>query len=577
MYKSVHALTWVVRDVDKAVAGWTKLGFKGIRVLENVTLTDVQYRGKPAACRAKAAEGYLGDVSVQWIQPLDGCGAYADFLARHGDGVFSLVHQAPTREGIQAEIARMNALGIGVLQSETVRAGRGTALRTYLDTEPEGKYVLGLVHYSDGAAPAAAPPGRKVARYAFTVRQLEPVLDFWGRLGFVEKSVTHPPLWDLKYHDWPGQFDAELGWQRHGRVVVRMDTSAEGTHRLRGPYGPARRRGPSHCLRGLGPRRGSRALERPRVPVRPGRRVGREREARLGTICVSGHAPNRRSGRRAPLELPGEEVSNLKRAALACMALLVSGDFGGRFAFSASAGAQVDFVARLTAADVAKLAVKGASVHQDPASKALTFTFDYLKGEPEVRIPVRELGWPTDWRAWRSIQYTFVTTSVETVSIGFSDGKATKVFITEPLSGIRIAGVIPFESFVQTRTMNPLLPLGYKVWLNRLFTFERVEEIVFTMRYPSQPSQLTLYNFTLRDDVPADDIIDRKPLIDQYGQWIPENWPGKAHDERGPAGALGGRHVETGRLRILPHGRRQVPHASQDRVLPRWRNSTAAG
>ena len=226
-------------------------------------------------------------------------------------------------------------------------------------------------------------------------------------------------------------------------------------------------------------------------------------------------------------------MSNLKRAAFACMAVLVSGDFGGRFAFSASAGAHVDLVARLTAADVAKLAVKGASVHQDPASKALTFTFDYLEGEPEVRIPVRELGWPTDWRAWRSIQYTFVTTSVETVSIGFSDGKATKFFITEPLSGIRIAGVIPFESFVQTRTMNPLLPLGYKVWLNRLFTFERVEEIVFTMRYPSQPSQLTLYNFTLRDDVPADDIIDRKPLIDQYGQWIPENWPGKAHDEQG--------------------------------------------
>ena len=154
----------------------------------------------------------------------------------------------------------------------------------------------------------------------------------------------------------------------------------------------------------------------------------------------------------------------MKRATFAFVAVLVSGDFGGRFAFLASAGAQVDLVARLTAADVAKLAVKGASVHQDPASKALTFTFDHFEGEPEVRIPVRALGWPTDWRAWRSIQYTFVTTSLETVSIGFSDGKATKVFITEPLSGIRIAGVIPFESFVQTRTMNPLLPLGYKVW-----------------------------------------------------------------------------------------------------------------
>ena len=61
----------------------------------------------------------------------------------------------------------------------------------------------------------------------------------------------------------------------------------------------------------------------------------------------------------------------------------------------------------------------------------------------------------------------------------------TKAFVTEPLAGIRIYGVIPFESFVQTRTMNPLLPLGYKVWPGRLFTFKKVEEIVLQMRYPA--------------------------------------------------------------------------------------------
>lgn len=219
IYKSVHALTWVVRDVDNAVAGWTKLGFKDIRVVGDRTLTDVQYRGKPATCRARVAEGYLGDVWVQWIQPRDRCGAYGEFLARHGDGVFSLVHEAPTREALQTQIGRMNYLGVRTLQSETVPAIRGTATRTYLDTESAGKYVLGLVHYSDGGAPPAAPPGRKVVQYAFTVHQLEPVLDFWSVLGFSERSVTHPPLWDLRYRGKPADFDAELGWQRHGRVV----------------------------------------------------------------------------------------------------------------------------------------------------------------------------------------------------------------------------------------------------------------------------------------------------------------------------------------------------------------------
>jgi len=190
-----------------------------------------------------------------------------------------------------------------------------------------------------------------------------------------------------------------------------------------------------------------------------------------------------------------------------------------------------DLISSLTPADLARFTTKDASVFQDPVSKALTITFAYAQGEPEVRIPVRALGWPTDWREWKSIQYTFFASSLETISIGFSDGKVTKAFVTEPLAGIRIAGVIPFESFVQTQTMNPLLPLGYKVWPGRLFTFEKVEEVVLKMRYPSQPSQLTLYNFTLRADVLADDILDRKPLIDRYGQWIPENWPGKAHND----------------------------------------------
>ena len=32
-------------------------------------------------------------------------------------------------------------------------------------------------------------------------------------------------------------------------------------------------------------------------------------------------------------------------------------------------------------------------------------------------------------------------------------------------------------------------------------------------------------------ELPADDILDRKPLIDRYGQWIPENWENKAHTD----------------------------------------------
>jgi hypothetical protein len=192
---------------------------------------------------------------------------------------------------------------------------------------------------------------------------------------------------------------------------------------------------------------------------------------------------------------------------------------------------ETDLLRLLRPDDLAKFKTEETRVFRDAATGALTLTFNYTQGEPEVRIPVRELGWPTDWSAYRAVQYTFYASSLETISIGFSDGAKTKFFITEPLPGIRVQGVIPFDSFVQTRQMNPLLPLGYKVWMQRLFTFEKVEEIVFKMRYPNQTSQFTLYNFTLTGNVPADDILDRRPLLDRFGQWIPENWPGKAHSE----------------------------------------------
>jgi len=96
-----------------------------------------------------------------------------------------------------------------------------------MDTEPQGKYVLGLVH---GAPPARAsaeatasadgPPfAAKLSQYALVVESLQPVSDYWVRLGFPTMDVTHPALTELRYHGKPGRFDQKLGWHRHGTVT----------------------------------------------------------------------------------------------------------------------------------------------------------------------------------------------------------------------------------------------------------------------------------------------------------------------------------------------------------------------
>ena len=201
---------------------------------------------------------------------------------------------------------------------------------------------------------------------------------------------------------------------------------------------------------------------------------------------------------------------------------------GAVLAAPASAAPPRDLLSRI---DVSLIQCDHARAYQDPRTKALTITFEHFDGEAAVRLPVKLLGWPTDWSGYRSLQYTFHATSSESVAIRFSNGAVERSFLTEPLAGIRIYGVIPFDSFVQNTTMTPLNPLGYKVWLDRLFPFDNVESISFRMRFPSTPAQFTLYSLELRSDVPEDDILDRKPLIDRYGQWIPENWPDKTHSD----------------------------------------------
>ncbi|MBI5084519.1 MAG: hypothetical protein HZB13_07975, partial [Acidobacteria bacterium] len=162
------------------------------------------------------------------------------------------------------------------------------------------------------------------------------------------------------------------------------------------------------------------------------------------------------------------------------------------------------------------------------AAIPLQFTFPAGQAAPEFRVPVAKLGWPADWRSWKAMRFEFIASSLEPFSVGFSDGTQVKSLVMEPLAGLRIGAVVPFEAFHQTRGMTPLRPLGYKAWPQRLFTFEKVDELVFRMKRPAEASTLSITNLALTAEAGKDEILDRKPVIDRFGQWMNEEWPGKA-------------------------------------------------
>ena len=160
-YRSVGSVHWVVKDLERVKLAWAKLGVPALADFGDVDLT-VKVRGQFAPSRVRVAMGLLDGLALYWLQPLDEGGVYGEFLKAHGEGIFSLNHLAPSREALDAEVARLQALGVGILQSSDVDTGEGTLRIVHMDTAGEGKFVLGLVHGSvpgvPGTGPAAASP-----------------------------------------------------------------------------------------------------------------------------------------------------------------------------------------------------------------------------------------------------------------------------------------------------------------------------------------------------------------------------------------------------------------------------------
>ncbi len=220
-YKNVYRMAWVVKDADAVATTWAKLGMSEIERHGEVTLP-VEYRGASTLTRARWVSGRMGAVLVDLYQPVQGTNAWSEFLGRHGDGVMSLLYFARSPEAYKQEAERLRAAGVRSLQRGTLTHNSRTLNYTYFDTEPDGKYVLGLIYDPQPASTPSTITGTistvRVSQFAFVVADLAPVSAYWKKLGFPEFSVTHPTLTHLFYQGKPAKYEQDLGWQRHGAV-----------------------------------------------------------------------------------------------------------------------------------------------------------------------------------------------------------------------------------------------------------------------------------------------------------------------------------------------------------------------
>ena len=217
-YKSVYRVTWVVDDLDRVTRGWEKVGLLQIESSGEFD-APVTFRGEATKAKSRFATGFLGDVRVDWIQPAGSRDAFSEYQKKHTMGVFSLVHRVPTMDAFNQEIERLRGLGVSVLQRSERQTTAGVVHVAYMDTEAEGKYVLGLIYFPEGLQEKDAPSDRKIVQVAFAVHDLKPVSAYWAKLGLGAMAFNSGNLHDVEYWGKPIDIQQNFGWQR-GRKIV---------------------------------------------------------------------------------------------------------------------------------------------------------------------------------------------------------------------------------------------------------------------------------------------------------------------------------------------------------------------
>jgi hypothetical protein len=213
-YKKVNRVTWVVENIDKVRPAWEALGLTDIQEYPNIQL-EGRFRGNPITIYAWQISGRIGNLTIDMIQPGEGQhNIYTNFLSRHGDGIVAILHEVPSRQALDSEILRMKGKGVAVLQQVTVPFGKAPVSFTYFDTEPQGKFVLGLVQ-RQGGMPASQGPAT-VSHFGAIVWDAKAVSGYWEKLGFPGFPMQHAtPRPDSRYKGKPLSLAFEVGFQRH--------------------------------------------------------------------------------------------------------------------------------------------------------------------------------------------------------------------------------------------------------------------------------------------------------------------------------------------------------------------------
>ncbi len=147
---------------------------------------------------------------------------------------------------------------------------------------------------------------------------------------------------------------------------------------------------------------------------------------------------------------------------------------------------------------------------------------------------------PADWTGYEFLVLEFRASSSQRFELGLQTAQKLISKRIHPHPGIWVRASIPLRFYRQG--LGNALDLAATVnqprdsyWINieagGFGPTTDVQGLSFVMRYPVGAPTLEIRSITLARTDPGDEVLEGKPLIDEFGQYVHAEWPGKAHTE----------------------------------------------
>jgi hypothetical protein len=166
--------------------------------------------------------------------------------------------------------------------------------------------------------------------------------------------------------------------------------------------------------------------------------------------------------------------------------------------------------------------------------KPQSLTFD--ASQTEHKIPVAELNLPGDWSAYQFLTLELRASTAQRFELRVFTTNGTRRVRIHPFANAWIRAAIPLAFFEHPASGGfDLASVGNKsraaYWINLMGGYgpvNAVQALGVAMDNPIGSQKIEIRSARLDKENPGDAVLEPKPLVDEFGQWIHADWPGKA-------------------------------------------------